>query len=1205
MNKAYAYALVLSFIAVSLLVGQALTTRAAQPPPEQFHPRPLDHDLEGYAFLGSDPSQPRTEDDSSATDVVPWSKLVFQSFRDGNWEIYLANGDGTDQTRLTNVSATDIQPQLNRGSTRIVFSSNRASNYEIYAMDANGSGLNQLTFNGADDTRPVWSPSGKKIAFQSYRDGQAEVYVMNADGSGQTRLTWHSDYDGMPAWSPDGTKIVFTSRRSGGYRIWVMNADGSGNEQLSNQPISENPVWSPDGSQIAYDSDGDGDGWQELWLMNADGSDQHQMYEPTQPQTDAWARSWSPDGRYVAFTLISWVFIQGNWYWTEAYPDAYSVTHGLLRLSRVGSDWGPAWQTTDSQAPRSKVDALPTYTRNSLFVSWSGHDVGDSGLKTYDVQFRDAASENWNDWKMGTADMAASFSGTSGHTYHFRSRAVDKAYNVEAWPADTRDAQTTLYTWAATGITEDNRGTPVIGARVTTTPDAFDAIPSGDDGAFAAYVADGAGMFSGTLGKSGYGHLPATNFSPLHDARIEAVMPPGDNVVQNWGLESGDLGTNGWKVSGFLPPTITSTYKHTGQYAAFLGQSFAFAPDSIVANNWGGAYIEGPQILVDGNGAAHATWSGQTIDRPNIYYARREANSSWSVPTNVSNSPSYAANWPLIAVDSSGVVHVVWFQYLPSNSVYYARRANDGSWSSPQLISQADLGSGPAGLAVDGAGNVHVAWKNHQYAYYAWRRAGGAWSDPQQVSDNVVNRIDRMILDETGVLHLTWTEGSNGNFRIVYARRVPDSDWSSPVTAAKAERELPGSVQTAVGRNGVVHIVWLDRESGSNWGLHYTRRIGDGVWIYPRRLANAPASTHFRTEVDGNGSVHVVWYDLGGIYYTQRGPNGSWSEPIPAVSTAFALSLDLAMEGNKAVHLVWEAGPDYVYYAQRRSDGAWTDPQGFSFTGPGRPRPRLVVSGSGDVHMIWKDGAELHYAGPESATNTGDSTLSQAVTVPATMPAPTLSFLYQLGGVSSSSGSRFDAQIDNGVSKTAVFSTTSSTVDWSHGWSDLTPWAGQSVTLTLRVHQTEGGSRTWAYLDEVTLGSAYPDTWLTMDSIPDTALPGDQVMYLVNYGNRGGVMADQTELTMTLASELTFVDANPPPVTTSPFMVWDVGNLMAGSGPFTIVITSTVTDAATPFKAISSSASIASRTIELEDTNNSAEFSTLVAALTYLPLIRR
>jgi Tol biopolymer transport system component len=166
----------------------------------------------------------------TAPATVPWSKLVYESYRADNWDLYLANGDGSGEIRLTHGDAVDIELRLNRGCSRIALASDRNDNYDI---------------------------------FQSYRDGQSEIYVMNADGSAQTRLTWDSAYDGQPAWSPDGAQIAFTSRRSG-EAIWLMGADGSNQRAVAACRYAQHPVWSPDGSQIAFDADGDNDEWNEI-----------------------------------------------------------------------------------------------------------------------------------------------------------------------------------------------------------------------------------------------------------------------------------------------------------------------------------------------------------------------------------------------------------------------------------------------------------------------------------------------------------------------------------------------------------------------------------------------------------------------------------------------------------------------------------------------------------------------------------------------------------------------------------------------------------------------------------------------------------------------------------------------------------------------------------------------------------------------------
>ena len=68
----------------------------------------------------------------------------------------------------------------------IVFASDRDGDYDIYVMNSDGSDVRQLTNNDAYDGYPVWSPDGSKIAFLSSRDNrdnQWSLYVMDADGS--------------------------------------------------------------------------------------------------------------------------------------------------------------------------------------------------------------------------------------------------------------------------------------------------------------------------------------------------------------------------------------------------------------------------------------------------------------------------------------------------------------------------------------------------------------------------------------------------------------------------------------------------------------------------------------------------------------------------------------------------------------------------------------------------------------------------------------------------------------------------------------------------------------------------------------------------------------------------------------------------------------------------------------------------------------
>src|SRR5215831_14776894 len=156
----------------------------------------------------------------------------------------------------SSINGIEPVPPLDPDS-KMVFSSNRDGSYQIYVMNSDGSGVVRLTSSGANDEFPRWSPNGTKILFQSDRDnpttGYMDIYVMGADGSGVTRLTSDPNDDSMASWSPDGSQIAFASDRDheGYYSIYLLSADG--NQQrltFSSDTIGDSqPTWSPDGSK--------------------------------------------------------------------------------------------------------------------------------------------------------------------------------------------------------------------------------------------------------------------------------------------------------------------------------------------------------------------------------------------------------------------------------------------------------------------------------------------------------------------------------------------------------------------------------------------------------------------------------------------------------------------------------------------------------------------------------------------------------------------------------------------------------------------------------------------------------------------------------------------------------------------------------------------------------------------------------------------
>ncbi|MBW2966499.1 DPP IV N-terminal domain-containing protein [Candidatus Woesearchaeota archaeon] len=191
--------------------------------------------------------------DNNLSWLSDWTRVVFDSYRDGNREIYAINPDGTGETRLTNNSSRDYYPVWSPDGLKIAFISNRDGNQEIYVMNPDGTNQTRLTNNPVMDWTPAWSPDSSKIAFVSERDGNQEVYITNPDGTGQTRLTNDpiKKYKAHVSWSPEGNKIVFISSYTNvgnplPLAIYSINPDGSNLKRLTNNDVFwARYVWSP------------------------------------------------------------------------------------------------------------------------------------------------------------------------------------------------------------------------------------------------------------------------------------------------------------------------------------------------------------------------------------------------------------------------------------------------------------------------------------------------------------------------------------------------------------------------------------------------------------------------------------------------------------------------------------------------------------------------------------------------------------------------------------------------------------------------------------------------------------------------------------------------------------------------------------------------------------------------------------------------
>lgn len=159
--------------------------------------------------------------EESPTWAPSGKRFAFTSTYQGNQEIYAADIDGEEWTRLTDDAATDAHPAWSPDGKTIAFVTSRWGNFEIALMDPDGGNLRRFTTAVGMDDYPCWSPDGKWLAWTSNRDGNLEIYVQDVSATQPPRnLTQDAAIDNFPAWTPDG-RLSFISDRGDGFDLYV------------------------------------------------------------------------------------------------------------------------------------------------------------------------------------------------------------------------------------------------------------------------------------------------------------------------------------------------------------------------------------------------------------------------------------------------------------------------------------------------------------------------------------------------------------------------------------------------------------------------------------------------------------------------------------------------------------------------------------------------------------------------------------------------------------------------------------------------------------------------------------------------------------------------------------------------------------------------------------------------------------------------
>ncbi len=178
-----------------------------------------------------------TDDEVTDVAISRDGKHLVYSHQIDDQNIWRASLNGQHVDGPANFIAStrrDTQARYSPDGQRIVFESDRSGNEEIWLCNADSSNPVQLTYLGhAWAGAPKWSPDGKSIAFAANAAGNWDIYVVSSGGGKPRRLTNDGADESWPSWSRDGKWIYYFSNRGKHAQIWKMRATGGPEIQVT------------------------------------------------------------------------------------------------------------------------------------------------------------------------------------------------------------------------------------------------------------------------------------------------------------------------------------------------------------------------------------------------------------------------------------------------------------------------------------------------------------------------------------------------------------------------------------------------------------------------------------------------------------------------------------------------------------------------------------------------------------------------------------------------------------------------------------------------------------------------------------------------------------------------------------------------------------------------------------------------------------
>ena len=281
------------------------------------HLSPLGHTLMANAIGErleqlAGPSQVRVLSTDLGADRYPMlsqdgAVLSYQSFRDGNMELFLATPDLRERRRLTFNDVDESHPTLSKDNSQILFTegSPESQRTKVMIMNRDGSGRRALTSEpNVFGAIPAFSRSNRQVAYTEWTYDEPSntfstprIVVLDVLSGGKQYVTAAGRETWRPVFAPDEAHVYYIAKTQGQFDVYAYDLHEKAERRLTQTQFDEwDPQLSPDGSRLVYAARVDGN-WDLFLVELASGVTQRL----TKTKGDEWDPSFAPDGASLLF----------------------------------------------------------------------------------------------------------------------------------------------------------------------------------------------------------------------------------------------------------------------------------------------------------------------------------------------------------------------------------------------------------------------------------------------------------------------------------------------------------------------------------------------------------------------------------------------------------------------------------------------------------------------------------------------------------------------------------------------------------------------------------------------------------------------------------------------------------------------------------------------------------------------------------------